>query len=77
MGETKSKDRNEVSKDSWILCRIHNTCLTCTHIPGISNVKADVMSRVFEDQLEWKLNQNVFTELCSLLICLPFGLNTK
>lgn len=44
MGGTKSKDCNEVSKDIWILCRIHNIWLTCTHIPGISNAKADVKS---------------------------------
>lgn len=66
MGGTKSKDCNEVSKDIWILCRIHNIWITCTHIAGISNVKADANSRVFEDQLKWKLNQNVLTELCSL-----------
>ena len=44
MGGTISKDCNEVSKDIWILCRIHNIWLTCTHIPGISNAKADVKS---------------------------------
>ena len=66
MEGTKSKDCNEVSKDIWILCRIHNIWITYTHIAGISNVKADAKSRVFEDQLEWKLNQNILTELYSL-----------
>jgi hypothetical protein len=38
LGGTKSNDCNEVSKDIWILYRIHNIWITCTHIAGISNV---------------------------------------
>ena len=65
MGGTKSKDCNRVSKDIWMLCRHHRIWLTCTHIAGALNIKADMKSRIFDDQLEWKLDEHVFKKLCT------------
>lgn len=36
------------------------------HIPGKQNVLADGKSRKFNDQLEWKLDQGVFKNVCAI-----------
>ena len=49
-----------------ILCSAEYLDVT-THIPGSQNVIADKLSRQFEDSLEWKLDVQVFRELCDRL----------
>ena len=38
--------------------------LTCTHIPGVQNREADQASRKFNDNLEWKLDENISHQTC-------------
>lgn len=66
MGGCKSQDCNQIAKEIWIWCIGNKTWISCTHIPGKSNVDADFMSRNFNDQLEWKLSENIFKSLVSL-----------
>lgn len=65
-GGTKSPDCNKVARQIWLLCKQEGIWLTCTHIPGTSNTKADKKSREFSDQLEWKLDHKVFEKLCQI-----------
>lgn len=63
MGGTKAKDCNQLSKEIWLFCISNKIWLTCTHIAGKDNIQADRKSRIFEDQLEWSLDKNVFSQL--------------
>lgn len=65
-GGQKSADCNKIAREIWLLCKQEGIWLTCTHIPGTSNVVADKKSREFEDNLEWKLDSKVFDKLCQL-----------
>lgn len=65
-GGQKSFECNKIAKEIWLLCKQEGIWLTCTHIAGSLNVKADKKSRQFEDQLEWKLDQEIFAELCQM-----------
>ena len=65
MGGYKSVDCNEMAKTIWSWCIENNIWISCTHIPGRSNVQADKKSRNFNDQLEWKLNEYVFRNIVS------------
>ncbi|XP_045101188.1 uncharacterized protein LOC123498111 isoform X1 [Portunus trituberculatus] len=44
-----------VKNEAWI---------TCSHVPGAVNLLADAASRKFNDRHEWKLNEDIFQELC-------------
>jgi hypothetical protein len=59
MGGIKSDDLNSLSKDIWNRCCDKNICLSAAHIPGKFN-PADIESRVFNDNVEWMLDSNVF-----------------
>lgn len=65
MGGCKSDDCNEMAKTIWSWFIENNIWISCTHIPGRSNVEADKKSRNFNDQLEWKLNEYVFRNIVS------------
>lgn len=66
MGGIKSVSCNAVSKQIWHFCIKNGIWISCSHIPGKQNTLADMKSRKFNDQLEWKLNQNVFHKLCAI-----------
>ena len=36
------------------------------HIPGAENTEADLASQVFNDQIEWKLDPRVLTDIFTL-----------
>ena len=42
-----------------------------THIPGIQNTEADLESRKNEVHTEWKLRENIFSNICSQLNTSP------
>lgn len=65
MGGYKTVDCNEMAKTIWSWCIENNIWISCTHIPGRSNVQADKKSRSFNDHLEWKLNEYVFRNIVS------------
>lgn len=64
MGGTVSHTCNGVSLSIWQWCIQNEIWLTCSHIAGSLNVEADKESRVFRDNLEWKLDEHIFKQLC-------------
>lgn len=44
----------------------HDIWLTCAHIAGVDNSEADMASRKFDDNIEWKLDERVFHKVCSM-----------
>ena len=62
-GGLKSIECDKISKQIWEFCIRHDIWLTCSHIPGVQN-EADKPSRVFQDHIEWELDQNVFYAVC-------------
>lgn len=65
MGGIKSDDLNSLSKDIWNWCCDKNIWLSAAHIPGKCN-PTDIESRVFNDNVEWMLDSNVFLQLAKL-----------
>jgi hypothetical protein len=63
MGGCKSADCNEIAKSIWAWCIDNDVWISCTHLPGKSYVEADCLSRSFNDQLEWQLNEVVFESI--------------
>jgi hypothetical protein len=51
MGGCKSADCNEMAKSIWAWCIDNDVWISCTHLPGKSNVEANCLSRSFNDQL--------------------------
>lgn len=64
MGGIKSSDCNQISVNIWNWCIEQGIWITCSHIAGSENVQADEASRKFNDQLEWKLNETIFQNIC-------------
>ena len=56
MGGVKSNECNQK-------CQERNIWLTCSHIAGKLNTRADQKSRKFNDHLEWCLNKKVFDKI--------------
>ena len=63
MGGCKSSDCNDMAKTIWLWCVKNSIWISCAHIPGKFNIEADKKSRTFNDQLEWKLNETIFSKL--------------
>ena len=53
------------AKQIWLWCSERNINISCVHIKGKDNVTADNLSRNFSDSTEWKLNERVFSLICS------------
>jgi hypothetical protein len=66
MGGSKSMSCNKIAHDIWIWCQKRKIWLSMAHIPGKTNIVADKESRCFNDDIEWKLDTNVFKKLCLL-----------
>lgn len=67
MDGIKSEGINSLSKDIWNWCCYKNIWISAAHIPWkcICN-PADIESRVFNDNVEWMLDSNVFLQLAKL-----------
>lgn len=63
MGGVKSYDCNELAKSFWSYCATRNLWITAVHLPGVLNVEADRLSRVFQEELEWMLDRQVFVSI--------------
>ena len=59
MGGAKSHACDSVAREMWAWCIARNIWISACHIPGIIN-EADRESRVSHDQMEWKLDPNLF-----------------
>ena len=56
-GRIKDTYMQQVARSIWLLLATYDIKLECTHIPGKDNVKADILSRVFESGL---INDQLF-----------------
>lgn len=66
MGGTKSRICNNISAEIWTWCVERDVWLTCSHIPGKHNILADTASRKFNDRHEWKLDEQIFRDICKI-----------
>lgn len=64
MGGTRSAECNKIAKDIWDWCEAREIWLLAAHVPGSLNVQADGESREFLEDTEWKLNPEIFQEIC-------------
>lgn len=62
MGGTVSTRCNEVAKEIWDWCIERRIWLSASHIPGRTNVEADLASRKFDDRTEWQLKPKLFSD---------------
>ena len=58
---TISASCNKLAKDIWNWAR--GICVNVSHAPGIKSTTADLRSRLFYDNQEWYLNENVAKSL--------------
>lgn len=65
---------NDLTRDIWFWCIKRNIWISSNHLPGSFNVTADKMSRKLNDDLEWKLNPNVFNCIQEIFGPLHFDL---
>ena len=61
----KIKNLNDLAREMWLWCKDREIWLSSTHIPGVEN-EADFLSRNFNENVEWKLNESFFNELVSI-----------
>ena len=66
-GTCRSRVLDKTTQDIWDCSIQNNIWLSATHIPGKLNVEADEESRKMEIHTEWKLNENLFQEICYFL----------
>ena len=71
MGTTRSPQCNDMAKQIWSFCQDHSIFITCTHIPGVENVVADMESRREYKQGEWMLNTDIFRRAVAHFQFLP------
>ena len=64
MGGTHSRALTDLSKQIWEYLLSHKITITVEYLPGVLNVEADTMSRNVKDSSEWKLNKQVFLDIC-------------
>ncbi|XP_074655638.1 uncharacterized protein LOC141909152 [Tubulanus polymorphus] len=62
-GGTKSPQLNSLAKQIWQLVFKFNSWLSVTHISGISNFDADILSRVQSVNKEWQLDKTAFSDI--------------
>ena len=58
---------NDMAREIWLGCKEVGIWISISHIPGIDNEIADKASRVFNDQTEWKLDDNIFSRRTNIL----------
>eukprot|EP00794_Sanderia_malayensis_P013323 gene13323-14697_t len=62
---------NEITKSIWDWANTHNTWLTASYIPGVFNTEADYQSRKNNTGMEWKLSENIYTQVLKYLSSRP------
>ena len=65
MGGIKSSLCNTLAKQIWLWCLERNIWISAAHVPGILN-EADILSRKFNDSVEWMLNKHIFMKLIQI-----------
>ena len=62
MGGTKTLC-NQIAREVWLWCYQNNNCIIATHLPGVLNLVADKESRSIHDNMEWRLNPELFDKI--------------
>ena len=60
----KVHELNEIARELWLWCKERGIWLTPAYITSADNVEADEESMKSHDNLEWKLNRNLFNKIC-------------
>jgi hypothetical protein len=63
MGGTK-ESCNDLAREIWSWCHENSNWITSAHLPGKLNIAADKESRSVHDNMEWKLNPDLFDSIC-------------
>ena len=63
-GGCHSIELNALSKTIWQWCIDHGIHIQATHVAGCDNVMADSLSRNFNANIEWSLEEEVFHRVC-------------
>ena len=66
MGGIRSSSLDELAVSIWGWYISRNILLSAQHIPGKINCEADSLSRQFVSNLEWSLDQDVFSRLVAI-----------
>ena len=66
LGGTKSPDLRSLAVRLWDWCLQRYLFLMASHIPGVNNTRADLLSRSVVDRHDWQLNPGVFRKIDSL-----------
>ena len=64
-GGVKSNKCNSLAKQIWSWCIERDLWLSAAHVPGSEN-EADESSTKFNDNTEWMLDQNIFSQLVQI-----------
>jgi hypothetical protein len=59
----RKSELNLIAREIWKWCFTHSIHLSAAHIPGVENTTADKLSRKFNDDAEWSLNNKVFEDI--------------
>ena len=70
----KTTELNNLAREIWFWCLEHNIHLSAAHIPGKNNCEADKLSRNFNDDLEWSIEQNIFERFITIYGCICIDL---
>ena len=57
---------NELARGMALWAHARRLEVTATYLPGVLNVKADKMSRITHDNMEWKLDSSAFHDVTQL-----------
>ena len=52
-----------IARRLWFWCMDRNIYLSASHVAGVSNTEADRLSRMGNDDIEWALDPNIFSEI--------------
>ena len=62
---------NHLSKTIWYYCVNRNILLPTVHIPGKDNATADYLSRLQNENTEWRLSPLIFQRIPEVFYCKP------
>ena len=71
MGGIVSDSCNHLSKTIWYYCINRKVWLSAVHIPGKDNETADYMSRLQNENTEWRLSPIFFQGILEVFYCKP------
>lgn len=64
LGGVKSIECHKIVKRIWEWAIERNNFLSAVHLPGSENLLADKASRIFDENTEWEIDDNIFDYVC-------------